>query len=109
MPRTVAAEKAAAKASGNWLGVLRRHADGAKVQALLQIERDFFTAAQTRDMAFLESLTIRDMRAHVFGDAAIASMEAESKGTYKGKSISENPRGIDFFVKRDGRCQSTAR
>ena len=45
------------------------------------------------------------MRAHVFGDAAIVSMAAESKGTYKGKPFSENSRGIDFFVKRDGRWQ----
>lgn len=48
---------------------------------------------------------LRDVRAHVFGDAAIVSMAAESKGTYKGKPFSENSRGIDFFVKRDGRWQ----
>ena len=53
----------------------------------------------------IESITMRDMRAHVFGDAAIVSMEAESKGTYKGKPMSEKARGIDFFVKRDGRWQ----
>jgi uncharacterized protein (TIGR02246 family) len=53
----------------------------------------------------IESLTIRDMRAHVFGDAAIVSMEAESKGAYKGKPFFEKSRGVDFFVKRDGRWQ----
>jgi ketosteroid isomerase-like protein len=47
----------------------------------------------------------RDLRAHVFGDAAVVSMVAESQGTYKGKPFSENSRGIDFFAKRDGRWQ----
>jgi uncharacterized protein (TIGR02246 family) len=151
---------AAAKASGHWLAVLQRQADGAwkwdwviansdqpmpgmtadgaEEQALMQIERDFVTAARKRDLAFfertlakeyaqvadgkpvnvaaqlagmkaglvqIESITMRDVRAHVFGDAAIVSMAAESKGTYKGKPFSENSRGIDFFVKRDGRWQ----
>ena len=151
---------AAAKASGHWLAVLQRQADGAwkwdwviansdqpvpgstadgaEERALIQIERDFATAAQKRDLAFfertlakeyaqvadgkpvnvaaqfagmkaglvqIESITMRDVRAHVFGDAAIVSMAAESKGTYKGKPFSENSRGIDFFVKRDGRWQ----
>ena len=53
----------------------------------------------------IESMTLRDLRAHVFGDAAIVSMVAESKGTYKGKPVSEKSRGVDFFVKRDGRWQ----
>jgi uncharacterized protein (TIGR02246 family) len=151
---------AAAKASGHWLAVLQRQADGAwkwdwviansdqplpgmtadgaEEQALLQIERDFVTAAKNRDLAFfertlareyaqvadgkpvnvaaqlaelkaglvqIESITLRDMRAHVFGDAAIVSMEAESKVTYKGKPVSEKSKGVDFFVKRDGRWQ----
>ena len=48
---------------------------------------------------------MRDLRAHVFGDAAIVSMMAESKGMYKGKPTAEKARGVDFFVKRDGRWQ----
>jgi ketosteroid isomerase-like protein len=113
-------------------------ADGTDEQALLQIERDFVTAAQKRDMAFFErtlakeyvqvadgkpvniaaqlaelkaglvqidSITMRDMRAHVFGDAALVFMEGESKVTYKGKPVAEKSRGVDFFVKRDGRWQ----
>jgi len=151
---------AAEQATGHWLAVLGRQgdgawkwdwviansdqpvpgstADGAEERALIQIERDFATAAQKRDLAFfertlakeyaqvadgkpvnvaaqlaemkaglvqIESITMRDVRAHVFGDAAIVSMAAESKGTYKGKPFSENSRGIDFFVKRDGRWQ----
>lgn len=55
--------------------------------------------------AQIESLTIRDLRARVFGDAAIVSMHAESKGTQKGTPISAETRGTDFFVKRDGRLQ----
>ena len=53
----------------------------------------------------IASMTLRDLRVHVFGDAAIVSMVAESKGTYKGKPMSEKARGVDFFVKRDGRWQ----
>ena len=52
-----------------------------------------------------ESSTLRGLRAHVFGDAAVVSMEAESKGTYKGKPFSETSRGVDFIAKRDGRWQ----
>ena len=151
---------AAEAASGHWMAVLRREAgggwkwdwvmansdrplpgmtaDGAEEQALLQIERDFATAAKNRDIAYFErtlakeyaqvadgkpvdvaaqlaelksgaiqfeSITLRGLRAHVFGDAAIVSMEAESKGTYKGKPFSETSRGVDFFAKRDGRWQ----
>ena len=53
----------------------------------------------------LESLAIRDMRVHVVGDAAIVSMAAESTGTYKGKPFSDRAKGVDVFVKRDGRWQ----
>lgn len=52
-----------------------------------------------------ESMTIRDMKVHVAGDAAIVSMAAESKGAYKGTPFTEKSKGIDFFVKRDGRWQ----
>jgi ketosteroid isomerase-like protein len=113
-------------------------ADGAEEQALLQIERDFVTAATKGDIAFfertlakeyaqvydgkpvnvaaqladlksgatrIESMALRDLRAHVFGDAAIVSMMTEGRGTYKGTPVSEKSRGVDFFVKRDGRWQ----
>jgi ketosteroid isomerase-like protein len=52
-----------------------------------------------------ESFTLRDLKAYVFGDAAIATMTAASKGTYKGTPISDNSHVIDFLVKRDGRWQ----
>jgi uncharacterized protein (TIGR02246 family) len=151
---------ASENASGHWLASLQRQADGAwkwdwvmansdrplpgttadgaEEQALLQIERDFVTAAKARDVAFfertlareytqvadgkpvnvaaqlaemkagrvqIESITMRDMRAHVFGDVAIVSMVAESKGAYMGKPFNEKSSGIDYFVKRDGRWQ----
>jgi uncharacterized protein (TIGR02246 family) len=53
----------------------------------------------------IESITIRDMKVHVAGDAAIVWMTAESKGAYKGKPFNERSKGIDFFVRRDGRWQ----
>jgi ketosteroid isomerase-like protein len=52
-----------------------------------------------------ESFTLRDLKAYVFGDAAIATMTAASKGTYKGKPVFDTSRVIDFLVKRDGRWQ----
>jgi len=74
-------------------------ADGKPVNVAAQL------AELKAGLVQIESITLRDMRAHVFGDAAIVSMEAESKVTYKGKPVSEKSRGVDFFVKRDGRWQ----
>ena len=50
-------------------------------------------------------LSLRDLRAHVFGDAAIVLMVAERTDPYQGKPMAEKARGVDFFVKRDGRWQ----
>jgi uncharacterized protein (TIGR02246 family) len=151
---------AAAAASGHWMAVLRRQADGAwkwdwvmansdqpmpgmtadgaEERALLEIERGFITAAKTRDMAYferhvapeytqvadgkavnfaaqladlkaglvqIETMTIRGMKVHVVGDAAIVSLVGEAAGTSRGKPFSDKSRGVDFFVKRDGRWQ----
>jgi ketosteroid isomerase-like protein len=151
---------AAEKASGHWMAVLRRQADGAwkwdwvmansdrpipgmtadgaDERALMEIERGFITAAKARDMAFferhvakeyaqvadgkavnfaaqladlkaglvqIETMTIRDMRVHVVGDAAIVSLVGEATGTYKGTPFSDTSSGVDFFAKRDGRWQ----
>ena len=74
-------------------------ADGKPVNVAEQL------AAMKAGDVHVDTLVIRDMRVHVFGDAAIVSMAAESTGTYKGKPFSENSRGVDFFVKRDGRWQ----
>jgi len=54
----------------------------------------------------LESATIRDISVHVFGDAAIATMTADIKGTFMGKAMPPLQRSTDFFVKRDGRWQA---
>jgi len=56
----------------------------------------------------LESAVMREVSAHVFGDAAVATMIAEMKGTYKGTDITSSARGTDFFVKRDGRWQAVS-
>ena len=53
----------------------------------------------------LESATVRDLRIAVFGDAAVATMIMEVKGSFMGKPFPAAQRGTDFFVKRDGRWQ----
>jgi len=55
-----------------------------------------------------DSLVLRDLNVHVFGDAAVATMIGDMKGTYKGADISGSGRGIDFLVKRDGRWQAVS-
>ena len=52
-----------------------------------------------------ESATLRDLKANVFGDAAIATMTVASKGTYMGKPMANTSRATDFLIKRDGRWQ----
>jgi uncharacterized protein (TIGR02246 family) len=53
----------------------------------------------------VESATVRDLRIAVFGDAAVATMIMEVKGSFMGKPFPASQRGTDFFVKRDGRWQ----
>lgn len=53
----------------------------------------------------IESATLRDLKAYVFGDVAIATMTGGSKGTHAGKPFSMAYRGTDFLIKRDGRWQ----
>jgi ketosteroid isomerase-like protein len=53
----------------------------------------------------IESATLGDLKAYVFGDAAIATMTGTSKGTYAGKPFSTAYRETDFLIKRDGRWQ----
>ena len=56
----------------------------------------------------VESATLRDLSVHVFGDAAIATMVVETKGTFMGKPVPPLARSTDFFVKRDGRWQAVS-
>jgi len=57
----------------------------------------------------VESATLRDLQVHVLGDAAVATMTVETKGTLMGKPVPPVSRSTDFFVKRDGawQCVST--
>jgi ketosteroid isomerase-like protein len=56
----------------------------------------------------VESATLRDLRVLVAGDAAIATMVVETKGTLMGKPVPPMSRSTDFFVKRDGRWQAVS-
>lgn len=56
----------------------------------------------------VESASLRDLNVHVFGDAAIATMVVETKGTLMGKPVPPSSRSVDFFVKRDGRWQAVS-
>ena len=56
----------------------------------------------------VESSALRDLNVHVFGDAAIASMIVDVKGTFMGKPVPASSRSVDFFVKRDGRWQAVS-
>ena len=56
----------------------------------------------------VESASLRDLNVHVFGDAAIATMVVETKGTFMGKPVPPSSRSVDFFVKRDGRWQAVS-
>ena len=56
----------------------------------------------------VESASLRDVRVFVVGDAAIATMVVETKGTMLGKPVPPLSRSTDFFVKRDGRWQAVS-
>ena len=56
----------------------------------------------------VESATLRELNVHVVGDAAIATMVVETKGTFMGKPVPPMSRSIDFFVKRDGQWQAVS-
>jgi ketosteroid isomerase-like protein len=56
----------------------------------------------------VESATVRDLRVFVTGDAAIATMVVESKGTFMGKPVPPMSRSTDFFVKRGGQWQAVS-
>jgi ketosteroid isomerase-like protein len=55
-----------------------------------------------------ESLALRDVSVHVFGDVAVVRMIGDMKGTYKGTDISGAARSTDFFAKRDGQWQAVS-
>ena len=54
------------------------------------------------------SAVVDDMKARVYGDAAVVIGHATVKEIYKGKDLSGQYRFIDTFVKRGGRWQCVA-
>ena len=56
----------------------------------------------------VESAALRDMRVFVVGDAAVATMLVDTKGTFMGKPVPPLARSTDFFVQRDGRWQAVS-
>ena len=56
----------------------------------------------------LESAALRDLRVFVVGDAAVATMLVDTKGTLMGKPVPPTSRSTDFFVRRDGRWQAVS-
>lgn len=70
-----------------------------RAQALAEVKSGAYKIA---------SLELSDLSPHVFGDAAVVTMTAAMKGTYKGKDISGQTRSTDFFVKRDGQWQAVS-
>ena len=65
--------------------------------------------AELKSGAFkFESVEMKDISPHVFGDVAVVTMTAAMKGKYKGTDISGPTRSTDFFVKREGRWQAVS-
>jgi uncharacterized protein (TIGR02246 family) len=57
----------------------------------------------------LESMKVRDLRVHVFGDVAMAVSTVDARGTFMGQPLPAVPQhSTDFFVKRDGRWQAVS-
>jgi ketosteroid isomerase-like protein len=110
-----AVEKAMAQVEWDWVNAMPKR-DVATIERLAGKEwtvnfdgqvtsRAQFLADVKDGVNRVESYTLRDISAHAFGDAGIATMTGLFKGTYKGKDSSGSFRGTDFFIKRDGRWQ----
>jgi len=56
----------------------------------------------------LVSYKFEDMKVHVYGEVAVVTCLNTIKATFKDKDISGIYRGMDVFVKRDGRWQCVA-
>jgi ketosteroid isomerase-like protein len=65
--------------------------------------------AEAKSSAFTGSAELSELKARVFGDAAVVTGKASLlNATYKGKNISGNYLFTDTFVKRNGRWQVVA-
>jgi len=87
--------------------------DMATLDRFLAKERNVFADGEAVDLAKakaefmspamrIDSITTRDLKVYVFGDAAISTGVAEEKGAYKGKEYSGSVRATHFFIKRNG-------
>lgn len=113
-----AEEKALIQIEQDWAKAMAK-SDAAAVESFLakewtynsdgQVMSRSQSLAELKSGAFkFESLEMKDISPHVFGDAAVVTMTAVTKGKYKGTDISGPARSTDFFVKRDGRWQAVS-
>ena len=65
-------------------------------------------AAQKSGAFKYESITLRDLRAYVFGDVAVVTSTLDGKGTAMGQPLPARQHSTDFFVRRDGRWQAVS-
>lgn len=52
-----------------------------------------------------ESMEFEDSRVRVYGDTAVITAQARSKGKYKGQAFSTHERSTSVYTKKDGRWQ----
>jgi ketosteroid isomerase-like protein len=113
-----AEEKALIQIEQDWAKAMGKP-DIAAVESFLAKEWTYNTDGQimTRSQSLaelksgvfkVESLELKDISPHVFGDVAVVTMTAAMKGKYKGTDISGPARSTDFFVKHDGRWQAVS-
>lgn len=121
MPGTTAdgaEEQAIVKIEEDWVAALpkadlafldrtlaREYMDSADGEAASKAQ---FLAALKTGAIKCESVTLRDLKVHVFGYVAIATSTVDVKGTYAGKPIPPSQFSTDVFVKRDGRWQAVS-
>ena len=113
-----AEEQAIARIERDWMAALRKADEAALGQILakewvMTVDGETVTRAQTaaalKSGAYkIESANVRDLNVHVFGDAAVATMLVDIKGTFMGKPVPPLSRSTDFFVKRDGQWQAVS-
>jgi ketosteroid isomerase-like protein len=78
-------------------------------------DRDGFVSTKAQVLAYMKSgegkiltLAIDDMKVRVYGDAAVVTLRATIKETYKGEEISDVVRITNTWIKKAGRWQCVA-
>jgi ketosteroid isomerase-like protein len=61
----------------------------------------FLAVIKTGDLTH-QSMELEDLRVRVYGDTAIITAQARSKGEYQGRSFSTHERSTSVYVKKDG-------